>query len=87
MLPARTPSRHRRLPVASLLTGLVVIVASAWVNCSLAQRPPSAVVGPDGFLDCPQKINVQALEGVKATAVDQTSDAAFGDDSTFGATC
>ena len=66
-----------RLPVGSLLTGLVAIVASAWVNCSFAQGSPAAVVGPDGYLSLPQKISIRALEGLKATAVDQSSDAFF----------
>ena len=69
--------RHRRLRVGRQLAGLVVIVACAWVNGSFAQRPPSAVVGPDGFLNLPQKISVQELEGLKATAVDPSADAAF----------
>ena len=69
--------RHRRLAAGSVLAGLVAIVASAWVNCSFAQGPPSAVVGPDGYLSLPQKISIRALEGLKATAVDQSSDAFF----------
>ena len=69
--------RHRRLPVASLLTGLVAIVAGAWVNGSFAQGPPAAVVGPDGYLRLPQKISIQELEGLKGTAVDPSADASF----------
>ena len=69
--------RHRRLPVGSQLAGLVAIIASAWVNCSFAQGPPSAVVGPDGYLSLPQKISIQALEGLKGTAVDPSADASF----------
>jgi hypothetical protein len=69
--------RHRRLRHGRLLAGLVVIVASAWVDCSFAQGPAAVVVGPDGFLGLPQKINIQALAGLKATAVDTSSDAAF----------
>jgi hypothetical protein len=69
--------RHRRLPVGSLLAGVVAIVAGAWINCSFAQGPPAAVVGPDGYLSLPQKINIQQLEGLKATAVDPSADASF----------
>lgn len=79
MLDARSPDalRHRCLAVGRHLAGLVLLVASAWVNCSFAQRQPSPVVGPDGFLSLPQKISVQELEGLKATAVDPAADAAY----------
>jgi hypothetical protein len=79
MLDVRSPDRlrRRRLLVARRLVGLVVIVAGAWVSCSFAQRMAATVVGPDGFLSLPQKISVQALEGMKATAVDPSADAAF----------
>ena len=70
--------RHRRRFVGRQLTGLVAIVASVWLNGSFAQRPPSPAVGPDGFLSLPQKISVQELEGLRATAVDPSSaEAAF----------
>jgi hypothetical protein len=79
MPDVRSPDgrRHRRLPVGRLLAGLVVIVASTCVNCSFAQRPPSPVVGSDGFLSLPQKISIQELEGLRATAVDPAADAAY----------
>jgi hypothetical protein len=80
MLDVRSPDglRHRRLRVGRRLAGLIVVVVSACVNCSLAQRPTSAAVGPDGFLSLPQKISVQELEGLRATAVDPSSaEAAF----------
>ena len=79
MPDVRSPDarRHRRLPVGRQLAGLVLLVASAWVNGSFAQRPPSPAVGPDGFLSLPQKISVQVLEGLKATAVDPSAEAAF----------
>jgi hypothetical protein len=67
--------RHRCLPVGRQLASLVLLVA--WVNCSFAQRPPSPVVGLDGFLRLPQKISVQDLDGLKATAVDRSAEAAF----------
>jgi hypothetical protein len=79
MPDVRNPNalRHRRLSVGRQMAGLVVIVAGAWLNCSFAQRPPSPAVGPDGFLGLSQKITVQALEGLKATAVDPSAEAAF----------
>jgi hypothetical protein len=79
MPDVRSPDalRHRRLPIGRQLAGLVVMVASAWVHCSFAQRPPSPVVGPDGFLRLPQKITVQELDGLKGTAVDTSAEAAF----------
>jgi hypothetical protein len=79
MPDVRSPDRLRHgHPRHGLrLAGLVAIVASAWVNCSFAQRLPAAAVGPDGFLSLPQKISVQALEGLKATAVDPSAEAAF----------
>lgn len=79
MPDVRSPDRlcHRQLHRARLLAGLVAIIASAWGACSFAQRPPSAAVGPDGFLSLPQQISVQALEGLKATAVDPSAEAAF----------
>jgi hypothetical protein len=67
----------RPLRVGRQLACVVVLMATAWANCSFAQRPPSTDVGPDGFLSLPQKISVQALEGLKATAVDPAADAAF----------
>jgi hypothetical protein len=71
-------ARHRRLPVGRRLAAFAVIVASAWVGCSFAQRSPPPAVGPDGFLSLPQKISVQQLEGLRATAVDPSSaEAAF----------
>jgi len=69
--------RRQRLPVGRQLAALVVIVASAWANGSFAQRAASPTVGPDGFLSVPQKISVQSLEGLKATAVDPSADTAF----------
>jgi hypothetical protein len=69
---------HRYFRGSRQLAGLVVLVASTWVNVSFAQRPPSPAVGPDGFLSLPQKISVQELEGLRATAVDPSSaEAAF----------
>jgi hypothetical protein len=55
----------------------MVIVASALASSSFAQQQPSAVVGPDGFLSLPQKISVQELEGLKASAVDPAADSAY----------
>jgi hypothetical protein len=73
---SRDGLRHRRLR-HGLLAGVVAIATGAWVNCSFAQRPPSAAVGPDGFLSLAQKISIQGLEGLRGTAVDTSSDAAF----------
>jgi hypothetical protein len=79
MPDVRSPDalRHRRLSVGRQLAGLVFLIASAWANGAFAQRPPSPAVGPDGFLSLPQKISAQGLEGLKATAVDPSADAAF----------
>ena len=74
---SREALRHRRLPVGRQLAGLVVMVASAWFNCAFAQRPPAVVIGPDGFMSLPQKISVEVLEGLKATAVDPSAETAF----------
>jgi hypothetical protein len=77
-VPSPDGRRHRRRLVGRQLAGLVAIIASAWLNESFAQRPPSPAVGPDGFLSLPQKISVQELEGLRATAVDPSSaEAAF----------
>ncbi len=80
MLDVRGPDgpRHRCRFVGRQLAGLVAIVGSVWLNGSFAQRPASPAVGPDGFLSLPQKISVQELEGLRATAVDPSSaEAAF----------
>lgn len=79
MPDVRSPDglRRRRVRVGRQLAALVVLVASAWVGYSFAQRPPSAAVGPDGFLSLPQKISVQELEGLRGTAVDPAAEAAF----------
>ena len=78
-MPDSSPDaiRHRRFPGGRQLAGLVVILAGVWVNCSFAQRPPPAAIGPDGFLSLSQKIGIQELEGLKATAVDPSAEAAF----------
>jgi hypothetical protein len=68
----RAPQRHRRR-----LAGLLAMVAIALANPSFAQRPPAAIVGPDGFLSLPQKISLQELGGLKASAVDPSADAAY----------
>lgn len=79
MPDVRSPdgARRRGFPVGRQLVGFVLLIASAWANCSFAQRPPSPAVGPDGFLNLSQKISVQSLEGLKATAVDPSAEAAF----------
>jgi hypothetical protein len=69
--------RHRCLSAGRQLAGLVVILACVWANCSFAQRAPAAAIGPDGFMTMPQKISIQELEGLKATAVDPSAEAAF----------
>jgi hypothetical protein len=76
------PHRRSRIPAAwhdrgRRLAGLAVIVASAFVGASFAQRPPSAAVGRDGFLELPATITLQELEGLRATAVDPSADAAY----------
>jgi hypothetical protein len=76
-LRSQDAPRRQRPPVGRQLAALVVIVASAWANGSFAQRAASPTVGPDGFLSVPQKISVQSLEGLKATAVDPSADTAF----------
>jgi hypothetical protein len=64
--------RHRRR-----LAGLLVTVAIALANSSFAQRPPAVTVGTDGFLSLPQKISLQDLAGLKASAVDPSAGAAY----------
>jgi hypothetical protein len=77
-VPSPDRRSHRHLRHARQLAGLVAVVAIACANGSVAQRPPSAAIGPDGFLSLPQKISVQELEGLRATAVDPSSaEAAF----------
>jgi hypothetical protein len=64
--------RHRRRP-----TALLVMVAMALANSSFAQRPAAAIVGPDGFLSLPEKISIEELKGLKASAVDPSAGAAY----------
>ena len=69
--------RHRYVHVGHRLATLVVMLAVAWVNCSFAQGPLPLVIGADGFLSLPQRISIQGLRGLKATAVDPSADDAF----------
>jgi hypothetical protein len=69
--------RHRYVAASRRVAGLVVMLAVAWVNCSFAQRPLPAVVGADGFLSLSQRISIQGLQGLRATAVDPSADDAF----------
>ena len=74
--PARRSNRYSRRR-GRFLAALVVMIASAPLSSSFAQRPPSAAVAPDGYLTLPEKISVQELEGLKATAVDPSAEAAY----------
>lgn len=75
ILPRRSNRYSRRR--GRFLAALVVMIASAPLSSSFAQRPPSAAVAPDGYLTLPEKISVQELEGLKATAVDPSAEAAY----------